>query len=332
MTDFTICIGTIGTGIWHSSNAGQSWRRSRMQLPFDAEPGEIQIRSLVVSPHDPGTLYAGSEVGLYVSNDRGATWGLVESPMDGQQIWSLALHPEDPDTIWAGTKPPAIYRTHDRGITWEKIAINIADRCLAGPPKVTNIVFDPRDAGRIWVTVEIDGVYRSDDGGESWVRLPDLGPETLNQDLHGFTIIPGDQPTIRATTPDGIWTSRDEGESWKLHAFPRFHEKDRVSYCRGIAVKPNDPNVIFVGNGDFIPGKVGAIQRSVDGGQTWAAAQLPHTPNSTVYWFGTHPADPNVIVANSLFGNIYKSLDGGESWVKIEREFGEIRAIAWTPN
>ena len=61
-------------------------------------------------------------------------------------------------------------------------------------------------------------------------------------------------------------------------------------------------------------------------------ADLPVTPNSTIYWFGTHPADPNIVVANSLHGYVYTSTDGGASWEKVEREFGEIRAIAWTPN
>ena len=134
-----------------------------------------------------------------------------------------------------------------------------------------------------------------------------------------------------ATTPDGIWTSTDEGQSWSLHGFPRFSDRG-ISYCRGVALKADDPNVMFVGNGDFVPGKVGAIQRSTDGGQTWQAAPLPVVPNSTMYWFATNPADPDFIVANSLHGYVYTSQDGGASWNKSEREFGEVRALAWVPN
>ena len=63
-------------GVWYSSDSGARWRRSRMKLPFHAEPGEIQIRSLVVSPNDPNVVYAGSEVGLYRSEDKGAGLGL----------------------------------------------------------------------------------------------------------------------------------------------------------------------------------------------------------------------------------------------------------------
>ncbi|MGA2410978.1 MAG: glycosyl hydrolase, partial [Candidatus Binataceae bacterium] len=66
--------------------------------------------------------------------------------------------------------------------------------------------------------------------------------------------------------------------------------------------------------------------------KTWSACSLPVEPNSVVYWLATHPANPDVVVANSLHGYVYSSTDGGESWKKNRREFGEIRAIAWTPN
>ena len=62
-----------------------------------------------------------------------------------------------------------------------------------------------------------------------------------------------------------------------------------------------------------------------------APAALSDEPNSTMYWFATHPADPDFVVANSLFGYVYISRDAGESWEKTEREFGEVRALAWVP-
>ena len=330
--DFTICLGTVGAGVWYSPDSGERWKRSRINLPFHAQPGEIQIRALAISPHNPHHIFAGSEVGLYRSEDKGANWELLESPLDGLQIWSVAVHPTDPDIIFAGTKPPGVFRSQDGGKRWERVSIDIAGQCLAGAPKVTNIVFDPRDPRTVWVGVEIDGVFRSRDGGDTWTHLPALGSDPINQDIHGVAISLGQPTKILATTPDGIWTSMDEGESWTLHGFPRFYEKDRISYCRGVALKADDPEVIFVGNGDFIPGKTGAIQRSTDGGKTWEAVPLPVAPNSTIYWFATHPADPNIIVANSLNGYIYTSSDGGDSWKKLKQEFGEIRALAWMPN
>jgi photosystem II stability/assembly factor-like uncharacterized protein len=329
---FTICVGTVGAGVWFSPDSGAHWRRSKMDLPFHAEPGEIQIRALALSPHNPHHIYAGSEVGLYRSTDNGASFELVPSPMDGMQIWSVAVSPTSPDVIFAGTKPPAVFRTLDGGKRWDKLNIAIAEKCLAGAPKVTNVVFDPRDPRTVWVSVEIDGVYCSRDGGDTWNQCHALGDKPLNQDVHGFAVSAGRPTKVLATTPDGIWSSTDEGQSWTVHGFPRFAERDTISYCRGLAIRPDNPDVMFVANGDFIPGKRGAVYRTRDGGATWERAALPVEPNSTMYWFATNPVDPNVVVANSLHGYIYASLDGGDTWEKLRREFGEVRALAWMPN
>jgi photosystem II stability/assembly factor-like uncharacterized protein len=329
---FTICVGTVGAGVWFSPDGGDHWRRSKMALPFHAEPGEIQIRALALSPHDPHQVYAGSEAGLYRSEDNGASFELVPSPMDGMQIWSAAVHPRDPAVIYAGTKPPAVFRTINGGKRWERLAIPIAEKCLAGAPKVTNVVFDPRDPRTIWMSVEIDGVYCSRDGGDSWSHCPALGDKPLNQDIHGLAVRLGSRAEILATTPDGLWRSADEGESWSLHGFPRFAERDTISYCRGVALRPGNPDVMFVANGDFIPGKRGAIQRTTNGGASWEKCALDVEPNSTMYWFAVNSANPDVVVANSLHGYVYLSRDGGGSWEKLRREFGEIRALAWLPN
>ena len=162
--------------------------------------------------------------------------------------------------------------------------------------------------------------------------LPELGPDPFHGDIHGMAISPGPTTSIYCTSPFGIATSTDEGESWDYHYFPKFSEKDNRSYCRGVLVKADDPDVMFVGNGDAIPGITGTIQQTKNAGKTWESIDLPVAPNSVVYWFGTNPEVPNVIAAASLYGYVYTSIDGGENWTKMKKEFGEIRSVAVMPN
>src|SRR5438552_10304331 len=150
------------------------------------------------------------------------------------------------------------------------------------------MIVDPRDHRIVWAGIEVDVVYQSRDGGDNWVHLPALGPDPFQGDIHGLALRTGATTAVYATTPFGIATSTDEGENWKYHNFPKFHEADNRSYCRGVMLKADDPNVIFVGNGVAITGITGTIQLSKDCWQSWAPIQLSDEPNSVVYRLVTH--------------------------------------------
>jgi photosystem II stability/assembly factor-like uncharacterized protein len=158
-----------------------------------------------------------------------------------------------------------------------------------------------------------------------------------NIDIHGVVIHPSGK--LLASTPDGVWTSTDEGQTYSLHRFPIEWPPEPAAvavqvetYCRGIAMKLDDPNTVWVATGDYVPGKVGGVQISTDAGVTWKPAKMDVIPNSTTYLFATNKADPNRVVAASNYGYIYVSQDAGQNWHKVPREFGEIRGLAWASN
>ncbi len=133
---------------------------------------------------------------------------------------------------------------------------------------------------------------------------------------------------VLVSTNGEVFWSADRGESWTpIGVKTRWP----LPYARGLAVKPDEPHVLFAGCGETTTGETGTVLRSNDAGQTWERLSLPARPNATVWGLATHPADPGRIVAFTLFGEVYVSEDAGESWRKIAREFGEIRAAAWLP-
>ena len=324
--DYTICVGTVGAGISRSPDGGETWERIISTL----DP-ECDVRALTLFPNDPHRVLAGSEQGVYLSDDNGAIWEKLDSPMAGQEVWSIGIDPTDTNTIFVGARPD-VFRSRNGGQSWDKLPVGVSNPCPIGIPKVTVMMVDPRDRRTIWAGIEVDGIYKSLDGGDSWLRLPEMGSDAFYGDIHGMDITPGATTSIYATTPYGIGTSTDEGESWQWQEFPLYHPEDRWSYCRGMMRKSDDPNTIFVGNGESFPKMNGAIQMTKDGGRTWAPVPLPVKPNSYIYWFTSHASVPNVIIAASHYGELYKSVDGGTSWEKLEQQFGEIRTLALMPN
>ena len=315
--NYSILVGTTGAGLFHSSNSGESW--GRIGSPF---PGESQIRALASDPNSPNIVYAGSNNGFYRSEDAGGSWAKLDSPMEGLNIWSIAVDPSDSNTIFVGTSPPFIFRSRDAGKTWQKLSADIAQECAIGSPRVTAML---ANQGTVFAGVEIDGVYRSGDGGDTWARVEGI----TNPDIHGMAFSLGEQQRVLVSTPNEIFASEDAGETFQSLAstasFP-------MGYCRWIAVKPDDPQVLFAANGDAAIGNTGTIQRSTDGGRSWETRPLPVEPNSPLWNFATHSADPNLILANSVYGELYRSPDGGDSWEKLKKEFTEVRALAWVPN
>lgn len=330
-SDCTVYIGTIGQGVWRSRDGGYTFVRASKGMFMESE-----VRALAVPPGNDKVIFAGTDAGVYRSDDGGDNWERLDTPFDpgkgwqaGVVVWSLALHPRNPEVIFAGTCPPAIYRSKDGGGAWDQLDVELTLECGGIlHPRVTTIVVDPTAESTVWAGVEIDGIRRSDDGGDTWRRL-DAGLSSL--DIHSLAVISPltNGGRLVASTNNDLNLSDDGGSTWIPQ---KVEDKYPWRYCRGITSKPDDYQTLFLGNGDGPPGSAGAIQVSRDGGRSWSEAELSQPSNSTIWTFGTNAADANLIFALSVSGYVYRSTDGGAEWTKLPREFGEIRSVTWVPN
>ena len=347
-----ICVGTVGQGIYHSPDSGESWTHIRDPLWL-----ESQVRPITLDPNDPSTIYAGDDTGVFRTRDGGANWQRLNFPskltrdhekaagpvpgygpepiMSTLHVWSIAVDPRDANTIYVGTRPSYVYRTRDGGDTWEQLPVDLPKECKFGTTRVLTMLVDPTDSDTVWVGVEIGGVFQTRDGGRSWRRVnlvnqdaDGLDPEP-NLDVHSIISNGAEDHTIIISTVDQVFATKDRGDSF----YRVVGSKDfPIPYCRCLAVKLDDPNVWFLGNGDSAVGTVGLIQRSIDGGKSWNPCPLPvEQTNSNFFMFATNPTDPNLILASTLFGEVYRSDDAGGSWKKLKREFNEVRGLAWAP-
>jgi Sortilin, neurotensin receptor 3, len=323
--DYAIGIGTVGAGLWIGYGAGQKWRHIQ-----HGPPVEGNCRALAVDARHPGEVWATADrVGVFRSGDNGSRWERVGPEID-RDIWSIGLDPDDDRRVYLGTAP-GIFRSQDGGESFEPLDTSISAQCPIGVSRTTNVVVDPRDPSVVWASVEVDGLHRSTDRGDTWTSLGALGPAEFHNDVHGLATTPTtDGCDLLVTTPFGLGRSADQGQSFQWHEFAPFEgSKLGVAYSRCVRAPWDDVIVVCVG--DYVPGRVGALEISRDAGSTWTREPLPVTPNSTMYWLATHPELPGTIVATSLFGQVYVSDDHAESWRKLDRELGEIRAVALLP-
>lgn len=320
----TILVGTIGQGVMKSADDGATWTRASVGQGMHSD---CLVRALTADPRRPQVVYAGTDMGLYRSEDGGMTWRLAESPMTGSMVWSLAIDPVDPSVMFAGTgtpSKPGIFRSADAGKTWQQLSVEIAEHCPnVGVPRPTGIAIDPTDHRNVWVGLEVDGVRHSADGGDTWTRINGQIP---NPDVHNVLVVAGPPKAVFTVVNDDVWRSLDDGKTWQP---ARAREVFPWHYPRGIAVKPDDPRTVFVTLGDATPGRIGTVMRSRDAGATWQSLPLPVQPNSAIWTVSLPASAPDTVLAASRYGYLYRSDDGGDSWRKLWREFGEVSSLLW---
>ena len=344
--DYSICLATTGAGLWTSHDAGKSWRLSACDNP--RYPYELCVRAVASAAAEPGAVWAsidgehGEDV-VAKSTDGGGTYAFAGVPAPGRQVWALAVDPRDPGTVIAGSRPAGLYRSTDGGANWSALGTGVAEQASIGRTRVTAIRYTDVP-GEIWVSVEIGGLLHSTDGGDSWEKLHTdggrvlLGPgevwtDERHFDMHDVAIgqaVDGKR-AVFAATPIGFFASQDGGASWRCTRYPVESAYDAsLFYSRSLHVSPAEPATVLCGVGRRPPdhGSLGGINRSTDGGLTWR----PVSPvlRSVVWKISAHPADPRLVVAVTLFGQVLTSADGGEHWQQADREFGEIRGVCIT--
>lgn len=159
-----------------SEDGGRTWR--------DITPGAVrneEIWSLAAPPASPGEIFIGtSHARILRSLDRGHTfhecaaflkipgrerWGFPPPPHI-PHVRSIAFDRSNPLLIYIGVEEGGIYRSSDRGRTFEPLGRGVYSDIHCVAP-------DPADPASLSVTTG-RGFYHSDDAGTSWKYLKGL--------------------------------------------------------------------------------------------------------------------------------------------------------------
>jgi photosystem II stability/assembly factor-like uncharacterized protein len=220
--------------LWRTRDGGATWQAISPDLaraagdvpasvgglhPKGAERQRGVIYSLGLSALDAARLWAGTDDGLvWLSADAGANWSNVTPP--ALTPWSKVTQIEashfDADTAYVSVSRmriddlhPYIYRTRDRGRSWQSIAAG-----LAPDAPVNAVREDPQRRGMLFAATET-AVWISFDDGDHWDSLQLNLPHTSMRDLSIH-----DDDLILATHGRSIWILDDISRLRQLPAAP----------------------------------------------------------------------------------------------------------------
>lgn len=352
-------------GLFEVTRNGSGWQVGEAAFLGD---------NVTLALHDPrdGTDYAALNHGHFGvklhRRDRGGAWTEITCPayppkpegledLDGwgkpvkwttQMIWSLEPGGKDqPGTLWAGTMPGGLFRSHDRGESWELMEslwrMPERNRWLGGGadiPGIHSICVDPRDSDTVRIAISCGGVWTTHDGGASWAQTAhgmrfDDGPDGVSddphtQDPHRMVQSPSHPDRFWVQHHCGIWSSVDGAKSWqRRHARPS-------SFGFGVVVHPHDPDTAW-----FVPGIKDerrypvdgrlVVTRTRDGGETFDILSngLPQAHAYDIVFRHALAGDEtgNRLAFGSTTGNLWASDDQGESWMTVSTTLPPIHAV-----
>ena len=282
-----------GGGVFESEDRGKSWKL----LGLENEA----VRALEIAPSNPVELVAGTRNGVFRSVDQGKSWAQI-SPAGDQEIRnldSLAIDPRDPDVIYAGTFHLP-WLTRDGGKTWKPVIAGIID-----DSDIMSLRLDATNPARVYMSA-CSGIYRSENQGGEWTKLQ--GVPYAARRTQVIVQDPASPKTLYAGTTEGLWVTRDGGESWA-----RTTSKDWVVNS---LVVLHDKN----GGADrVVLGTEGqGVQVSDDAGASFAEANRGFTHVTVKQLVADEfNAGHLLMVVERTTSEIQESRDDGKNWTSL---------------
>jgi photosystem II stability/assembly factor-like uncharacterized protein len=297
----TINTATGGGFFFVSSDGGETWQPSMRNMPE-----RLITYAILQDRVDANIIYLGTNLGLYRSADRGASWAPVAP---GKAPGPAKGRPRKPAAAPRPSGPPAA--NSPAGIKAAQQALNAAGYD-AGPP-------DGKAGSR---TVEAIRRYQADKGLVGDGHLDDItlasllkintGPveqhvAALNDKINSLTYYYDRQGTktgILAATSGGLFRTFDMTRGW-----------DRFNYSSGQDTRTNYVWTTETQPGEIWVGTVSSgVLRTEDGGRVWT--QLDVAPNiAAVNVIVQDPQRPDRMYVGTG-QTLYLSTDGGHKWTR----------------
>ena len=224
-----------------------------------------------------GTLFAGTNTGLFFSQNNGVSWqetGLVNTP-----IHSLI---EFKSVLFAGGYNEG-YRSLDGGNNWTDLEFSFQFR---GSRIMDFAVADDI----LYAAIEGWGVHASEDSGNTWIDYEGGGSG------YAYSLASSGSTIYEGTDFGGIYRSEDGGRTWNL------------LLATGI------PSDIKISGTGVIYAAAGNVYLSRDGGNSWVETNFRElrtgqNPNARAL-----ATSSGTVFVGTYYDGVYRSADEGDTW------------------
>ena len=310
-----------GTGgsVFASADGGESWQSSSTGL------AGRDVFSFYQMPDNPNIVYAGTNTGVYRSNDRGATWASTGF----EQIKKVEKQPARntrSQRVGADRSPTSLGRyetipiskrpssqkskkpAQKRSMKKEKprVEASLAPGFVQLTRQVDDITSFADAEGQVGLlAATMDGLYRTFDDSRGWQKV-EIDGYPSGSPVFSISTHKDTPRKILAGTKQGLFISNDGGQGWQ-----HVDRGPSDMSVKAIAQDPRDAQLVIVGTNQY-------IFRSTNGGRTWVrrGGGLPSGDFTSVVISPTNPDE--VMAAEYSRGGVYRSTDKGYIWERVD--------------
>jgi ligand-binding sensor domain-containing protein len=224
------------------------------------------VKTLVINPINPKIIFAGTEKGIFKSEDGGNNWRNVFLTKSSKKAINLLVFDfNHRNAIYAATGSGLFY-SFNNGLNWKRIFKGknyLESDCQALAILPSGIYLGTKQ-----------GLFTSQNKGRSWRKVSGkLGDSKILKVTYSQ-----DQSSIYIVSADGVFKSIDSGKVWTRVFVPRIREEGkeadndlegndedqevRLSEIRYLAADPNNPNYLYLATSR-------GIYESKNGGISW---------------------------------------------------------------
>ena len=337
-------IASACSGIYESHNGGTRWAKIQ-GIPSQSR----RTRDLVQHPSVPGTVYAGTTEGFWMTTNGGKSW-MMTTPRN-LEINSIAVHPDEPNRVFIGTNNYGVMVSNDGGKNFVPTNNNFTSRFTY---TVTPDVAQPN---RLYATTQNTAssggfFFTSNDSGRTWTQAKTLDINRVSP----FAVLQDriDPNQMYLGTNVGIFRSADRGQSWTLLAAPPVKKKavarkgaakkagakaaPAKTAAAKTVVKPTAADAAVVANPnhvDYLTEKVkvlafteddkqgilagtdNGLYRTYDVTKGWEKLPFGEGVASNVFVVHSTPLVPGTIWVGTAGSGVLVSNDDGKTWSKV---------------